>query len=163
MTPTRDIIGEFKALRLHGMAATWADLCEQNSGEVQGTRWLIEPLLRAELTDPERWLRWPEHRTGFDKWSSAGLTWFRVVHGGGRASLATNARPTRWATRVHRSCCLFDSRQRREVELVGSLLVERRMRARGVVEIDVPLEPRLGMDDRVVGVQIHLFVLDRSP
>jgi hypothetical protein len=51
MTPTRDIIGEFKALRLHGMAATWADLCEQNSGEVQGTRWLIEPLLRAELTD----------------------------------------------------------------------------------------------------------------
>jgi len=42
----------------------------------------------------------------------------RLVHGGGRASLATNARPTRWATRVHRSCCLFDRRQRREVELV---------------------------------------------
>jgi DNA replication protein DnaC len=51
MTPTRDIIGEFKALRLHGMAATWADLCEQNSGEVEGTRWLIEQLVRAELTD----------------------------------------------------------------------------------------------------------------
>jgi len=53
MTATRDIIGEFKALRLHGMAATWADLCEQNSGEVEGTRWLIEQLLRAELTDRE--------------------------------------------------------------------------------------------------------------
>src|SRR3954471_10978576 len=104
----------------------------------------------------ERWLRWPEHRTGFDKWSPAGLTWFRVVHGGGRASLATNARPTRWSSRVHRSCCLFDRRQRREVELVRRLLVERRMRARRVVEVDVAREPRLGLADRVVGVQIHL-------
>lgn len=29
----------------------------------------------------------------------------RVVHGGGRASLATNARPPRWATRVQRAGC----------------------------------------------------------
>ena len=29
----------------------------------------------------------------------------RVVHGGGRASLTTNARPQRWATRVQRAGC----------------------------------------------------------
>ena len=43
----RDIIVELKALRLHGMAATWADLIEQNSGEVGRQRaGLIEHLLR---------------------------------------------------------------------------------------------------------------------
>jgi len=48
---TRDIIAELKALRLHGMAATWADLLEQNNGEIDGLRWLIEQMLRAETTD----------------------------------------------------------------------------------------------------------------
>lgn len=53
---THDIIAEpvvaqLKALRLHGMAATWGDLIEQNSGEVDGSRWLIEQMLRAEMTD----------------------------------------------------------------------------------------------------------------
>lgn len=47
----RDIIAELKALRLHGMAATWADLGEQNNGELEGSRWLIEHMLRAEATD----------------------------------------------------------------------------------------------------------------
>ena len=37
---TRDIIAELKALRLHGMAATWAELTEQNSGEIEGLRWV---------------------------------------------------------------------------------------------------------------------------
>ena len=31
---TRDVIAEFKALRLHGMAGTWADLLEQNKDEL---------------------------------------------------------------------------------------------------------------------------------
>jgi DNA replication protein DnaC len=48
---TRDIIAELKALRLHGMAATWAELTEQNSGEIDGARWLLEQMLRAEATD----------------------------------------------------------------------------------------------------------------
>ena len=48
---TRDLIAEFKALRLHGMAATWADLIEQNQGELEGSRWLIEQMLRAETTE----------------------------------------------------------------------------------------------------------------
>ena len=48
---TRDVIAEFKALRLHGMAATWADLIEQNQGELEGSRWLIEQMLRAETTE----------------------------------------------------------------------------------------------------------------
>ena len=47
----RDVIAELKALRLHGMAATWADLTEQNNGEIDGARWLIEQMLRAETTD----------------------------------------------------------------------------------------------------------------
>jgi DNA replication protein DnaC len=33
------------------MAATWADLIEQNQGELDGSRWLIEQLLRAETTE----------------------------------------------------------------------------------------------------------------
>jgi len=47
----RDVIAEFKALRLHGMAATWSDLAEQNRGEIDGSRWLIEQMLLAETTD----------------------------------------------------------------------------------------------------------------
>jgi len=47
----RDVIAEFKALRLHGMAATWADLIKQNQGELEGSRWLIEQMLRAETTE----------------------------------------------------------------------------------------------------------------
>ena len=48
---TRDLLAEFKALRLHGMAATWAELIEQHSGETDTARWLIEQMLRAETTD----------------------------------------------------------------------------------------------------------------
>jgi DNA replication protein DnaC len=47
----RDVIAELKALRLHGMASTWADLIEQNNGDLDGSRWLIEQLLRAETTE----------------------------------------------------------------------------------------------------------------
>ena len=46
-----DIMAELKALRLHGMAATWADLGEQNNGELEASRWLVEQMLRAEATD----------------------------------------------------------------------------------------------------------------
>ena len=45
------IVAQLKALRLHGMASTWADLIEQNNGEIDGSRWLVEQLLRAETTD----------------------------------------------------------------------------------------------------------------
>ncbi len=76
------------------------------------------------------------------------------AHGGGRASLATNARPTRWTTRVHRSCCLFDRRQRCEVELVRRLRVQRRVRPSRVVEIDVPGDAGARLADRIVGVQV---------
>ena len=47
----RDVIAELKALRLYGMAATWTDLIEQNQGELEGSRWLIEQMLRAETTE----------------------------------------------------------------------------------------------------------------
>jgi hypothetical protein len=50
-TMTRDVIAEIKTLRLHGMAATWAELTERNSGEIDGARWLLEQMLRAEATD----------------------------------------------------------------------------------------------------------------
>jgi len=52
MGETRDtIVADFKTLRLHGMASTWGDLIEQNNGELQGSRWLVEQLLRAETTE----------------------------------------------------------------------------------------------------------------
>ena len=47
----RDVIAELKALRLHGMAATWADLNEQNNAELDRSRWLVEQMLRAEATE----------------------------------------------------------------------------------------------------------------
>ena len=47
----RDVITELKALRLHGMAATWAELGEQNNGELERSRWLIEHMLKAETSD----------------------------------------------------------------------------------------------------------------
>ena len=49
--PRDTIVANFKALRLHGMASTWADLVEQNNGELEGSRWLVEQMLRAETTE----------------------------------------------------------------------------------------------------------------
>ena len=45
------IVVQLKALRLHGMASTWADLIEQNNAELETSRWLVEQMLRAETTD----------------------------------------------------------------------------------------------------------------
>jgi DNA replication protein DnaC len=47
----RDVIAELKSLRLHGMAATWAELGEQNNGELERSRWLVEHMLMAEASD----------------------------------------------------------------------------------------------------------------
>jgi DNA replication protein DnaC len=48
----RDLMVELKQLRLHGMALAWSDLVEQgaNAG-LDTSRWLLEHLLQAELTD----------------------------------------------------------------------------------------------------------------
>ena len=48
----RDLMVELKQLRLHGMALAWSDLIEQgaNAG-LDTSRWLLEHLLEAELTD----------------------------------------------------------------------------------------------------------------
>jgi DNA replication protein DnaC len=48
----RDLNGELKQLRLHGMAGAWLDLVEQGShAGLDTSRWLIEHLLQAETTD----------------------------------------------------------------------------------------------------------------
>ena len=47
----RCVVAELKALRLHGMAATWAELAEQRSTEVERSRWLLEHMLQAEAND----------------------------------------------------------------------------------------------------------------
>jgi DNA replication protein DnaC len=72
----RDVITELKALRLHGMAATWAELGEQNNGELERSRWLVEHMLKAEASDRATRLvshqmasaKFPVHRdlAGFD-------------------------------------------------------------------------------------------------
>jgi len=46
-----EIITQLKALRLHGMAASWAELSEQNPAETQSLQWIIEQMLRAEAMD----------------------------------------------------------------------------------------------------------------
>jgi hypothetical protein len=40
----RDVLSELKALRLHGMAATWIRLGDENNGELERSRWRVEPL-----------------------------------------------------------------------------------------------------------------------
>jgi len=48
----RDLMVELKQLRLHGMALAWSDLVEQGShAGLDTSRWLLEHLLQAELTD----------------------------------------------------------------------------------------------------------------
>jgi DNA replication protein DnaC len=48
----REVIAELKELRLHGMALAWAELVEQGSNAaVDSSRWLLEHLLQAEITD----------------------------------------------------------------------------------------------------------------
>ena len=49
--PSDSIVTDFKALSLHGMASTWVDLVEQNNGELEASRWLVEQMLRAETTE----------------------------------------------------------------------------------------------------------------
>ena len=73
----RDILGELKQLRLHGMASAWSDLVEQGpSAGLDSARWLIEHLLQTETTDRAmrsvshqmHTARFPVHRdlAGFD-------------------------------------------------------------------------------------------------
>jgi DNA replication protein DnaC len=77
----RDVIAELKELRLHGMAGAWDDLVAQGTAaSLDSSRWLIEHLLQAEMT--ERAMRsvsyqmgaakFPAHRdlAGFDFESS---------------------------------------------------------------------------------------------
>ena len=48
---SESVVVQLKALRLHGMASTWADLIEQNNGELESSRWLVEQMLPAEATE----------------------------------------------------------------------------------------------------------------
>jgi len=48
----RDLIAEFKELRLQGMALAWDELVANGpSSRLEGSRWLIEHLLQSEHTD----------------------------------------------------------------------------------------------------------------
>ena len=48
----RDLLVEFKQLRLHGMYSAWAELAEQGAVDgLDASRWLVEHLLQAETTD----------------------------------------------------------------------------------------------------------------
>ena len=48
----RDLIAEFKGLRLQGMASAWDELVVNDpSSRLEGSRWLIEHLLQSEHTD----------------------------------------------------------------------------------------------------------------
>ena len=72
----RELMSEFKELRLHGMAGAWEELTANGSSRVEASRWLIEHLLQAEHTDrvmrsigyQMHAARFPVHRdlAGFD-------------------------------------------------------------------------------------------------
>ena len=48
----RDVSAELKELRLHGMAAAWADLVTQGTlASLESSRWLIEHLLEVERSE----------------------------------------------------------------------------------------------------------------
>lgn len=47
----REVMADLKALRLHGMASAWTDLTAQGTATMDASRWLIEHLLEAEMTD----------------------------------------------------------------------------------------------------------------
>ena len=47
----RDLMSEFKELRLHGMAGVWEELSAHGGAGIETSRWLIEHLLQAEHTD----------------------------------------------------------------------------------------------------------------
>ena len=59
----RDITGELKTLRLHGMHDAWEDLVEQGTlASLESSRWLVEHLVAAEATD--RAVRSVSHQMG---------------------------------------------------------------------------------------------------
>jgi DNA replication protein DnaC len=47
----RDLDLALKQLRLHGMAAAWAELAHEGGAQLESARWLLEHLLQAEATD----------------------------------------------------------------------------------------------------------------
>ena len=72
----RELLSEFKELRLHGMAGAWEELSANGGMGIESSRWLIEHLLQAEHTDrvmrsigyQMHAARFPVHRdlAGFD-------------------------------------------------------------------------------------------------
>ena len=43
----RELMSEFKELRLHGMAGAWEELTANGGSRVEASRWLIEHLLQS--------------------------------------------------------------------------------------------------------------------
>ncbi|MBY8965725.1 MAG: IS21-like element helper ATPase IstB [Polycyclovorans sp.] len=62
-----DLIAELKALRLYGMASSYADLLENGGGAtISASEWLIKHLLQAETTDRAmRSIRYQMHTARF--------------------------------------------------------------------------------------------------
>jgi DNA replication protein DnaC len=63
----REVLTEFKALKLYGMAAAWSDLAANGSETtLESARWLMEHLLDAEGTDRAlRTIRYQMHAAKF--------------------------------------------------------------------------------------------------
>jgi hypothetical protein len=59
--------------------------------------------------------------------------------------------------------CFWQCRQVVEVELIGCLVVKRRVRSELIVTNKVILQSALRLTDIVVGMQVDLFVFDTPP
>ena len=75
----RDVLTEFKALKLFGMAGAWTELADNGSETMlESARWLMEHLLDAEGTD--RALRTIRYKCC----GTRGTTPLWGAHGGGK-------------------------------------------------------------------------------
>ena len=91
LTPLIADTARYDRLRdLQGMAATWADLIEQNNAELDRSRWLVEQMLRAETTERATRSREPPDERG-EVSCAQGLCGVRVrgLLGGPQAGAAT--------------------------------------------------------------------------
>lgn len=97
-------------------------------------------------------------KLGGDKWSLADAGYPRRR----RPPLSGGRRAARWVT-DDSSCCRPDFWQVAKVGLIRWYAAEAAVRPARVVEREVSFQPSLGLRNAVVGVQIDLVVLDRTP
>ena len=108
----------------------------------------------------KKWPRLVGHEFEFVKW---GLCGCRVIHGAARRPLCRARACGAVGNPACHLCRLFKRGQVGEVERIRCLAVKRAVRTPAVVELQIAPDPTARCAHRVIGMQIHLLVLDRFP